>query len=79
MSYEYKLKIILIINHLLLITGLIFADWSWLALSVAGWILFGKVGGEIALHRYLAHNSFKTGSLRRKFLVCLSVNQEIVP
>ncbi len=73
MSYEYKLKLILLFNHIMLVTGLVYADLSWLALSLVGWIMFGKVGGEIALHRYLAHNSFKTGPLRRKFLIAMSI------
>ena len=73
MSYKYKLKAILVINHLLLIIGLIYADWKYWGLALFGWILFGKIGGEIALHRYLAHNSFKTGVLRRKLLIFLSI------
>ena len=53
MSYEYKLKFILLANHIALAIGLVYADLSWLALSFLGWIVFGKIGGEIALHRYL--------------------------
>ena len=60
MSYEYKLKLILLANHILAVVGLVYAGWQWLGLSLVGWIMFGKVGGEIALHRYLSHNSFKT-------------------
>jgi len=73
MSYEYKLKLILLANHVALVLGLLYADWTWLALSFVGWILFGKVGGEIALHRYLCHNSFKTGWIRHRLLIALSV------
>ena len=73
MGYGYKLKTILIVNHFLLIAGLIYFRWEWLGLSLIGWILFGKVGAEIALHRYLAHNSFRTGILRRNLLIFLSV------
>ena len=73
MGYEYKLKLILLFNHIMLVTGLVYADLNWLALSFVGWIMFGKVGGEIALHRYLSHNSFTTGPLRRKFLICMSI------
>ena len=73
MSYEYKLKLILLANHIALVLGLLYADWTWLTLSFVGWILFGKVGGEIALHRYLCHNSFKTGWIRHRLLIALSV------
>ena len=73
MDYKYTLKIILVINHILLIVGLLYADYKWLGLSFIGWTIFGKTGGEVALHRYLAHNSFETGTSRRKLLIFLSV------
>ena len=79
MSYEYRLKAILLVNHILAITGLYVAGFSgWLWLTLAGWILFGKVGGEIGLHRYLAHQSFETGPLRRKLLVFLTATAMFV-
>ena len=40
MSYEYKLKIILLANHILFALGLIYANLGWLALSFVGWIMF---------------------------------------
>ena len=73
MSYEYKLKLILLANHLLLIVGLMYADLSWLWLSLIGWIMFGKVGGEIALHRYLSHKSFETSYWKSRMLIVLSM------
>ena len=73
MSYEYKLKSILLFNHIMLIVGLVYANPNWLWLSLVGWFIFGRVGGEIGLHRYLSHNSFKTGPLRRKFLIIISI------
>ena len=73
MSYEYKLKLILLANHILLGIGLVYADLSWLWLSLAGWIMFGKVGGEIALHRYLSHKSFKTSYWKSRLLIVLSM------
>lgn len=36
-----------------------------------GWILFGKIGGEIGFHRYLCHKSFETGILRHHLLMVL--------
>ena len=73
MSYEYKLKIILLANHVLFALGLIYANLGWLALSFVGWIMFGKVGGEIALHRYLAHKSFTTSYWKSRLLITLSM------
>tara|TARA_A100001011_G_C14171251_1_gene782611 strand:- start:49 stop:798 length:750 start_codon:yes stop_codon:yes gene_type:complete len=73
MSYEYKLKLILLANHILLGVGLVYADLTWLWLSLVGWIMFGKVGGEIALHRYLSHKSFKTSYWKSRLLIVLSM------
>ena len=73
MTLEYKLKLILLFNHIITVIALIYSGWSWIALSFVGWIMFGKIGGEIALHRYLAHNSFTTGYWRRRLLIVLSM------
>ena len=73
MNYEYKLKLILLVNHILLGIGLVYADLTWLWLSLVGWIMFGKVGGEIALHRYLSHKSFKTSYWKSRILIVLSM------
>ena len=73
MSYEYKLKLILLANHILAVVGLVYAGWEWVWLSIAGWIMFGKVGGEIALHRYLSHKSFETSYWKSRLLIVLSM------
>ena len=73
MSYEYKLKLILLANHILAVIGLVYAGWQWLGLSLIGWIMFGKVGGEIALHRYFAHKSFETSYWKSRILIVLSM------
>ena len=73
MSLEIKLKLILLINHILLFVGLYFTDSNWLCLSLVGWIAFGKIGGEIGLHRYLTHKSFETTYLKGRLLILLSI------
>ena len=73
MSYEYKLKLILLANHILLVMGLMYADLSWLALSFVGWIMFGKIGGEVTLHRFLAHKSFSTSHWKSRILIVLTM------
>lgn len=73
MNLEIKLKLILLANHILFAVGLYFADSSWLWLSLAGWIIFGKVGGEIALHRYFTHRSFETSYWKERLLLILSI------
>jgi stearoyl-CoA desaturase (delta-9 desaturase) len=73
MSYEYKLKLILLANHILLVMGLMYADLNWLALSFVGWIMFGKIGGEVTLHRFLAHKSFSTSHWKSRILIVLTM------
>jgi stearoyl-CoA desaturase (delta-9 desaturase) len=76
MIYYHKLpmRIVVIINHLMLFFGVCYLEFDVLSLS---FILFGYfvsfLGEELALHRYFTHNSYKTSSLKHKFLLCLSV------
>lgn len=50
-------------------------SWQMAAFSLFGWIFFGKIGGEIGLHRYFAHQSFKTNTFfARSFLILGSLN-----
>jgi stearoyl-CoA desaturase (delta-9 desaturase) len=72
-SLELKLKTILVLNHGLLITGLLYGDLSWLWLSLVGWILFGKIGGEVGLHRYFTHQSFSTTYWKSRLLLILGI------
>jgi sn-1 stearoyl-lipid 9-desaturase len=69
---EYKIKIILIFNHIAVAVGLFVADYHWLILSLVGWILINRVGGEIGLHRYFSHGSFKTSKWKEKLLFILA-------
>jgi len=69
---EYKIKLILIFNHIAVAVGLFVADYHWLILSLVGWILINRVGGEIGLHRYFSHGSFKTSKWKEKLLFILA-------
>jgi fatty-acid desaturase len=73
LSNEYKIKLLLIFNHFAFLFGLIYANIFWLSLTVVGWILINRVGGEIALHRYFSHKSFKTTKNKEILLFVLSV------
>lgn len=72
-STEYKIKLLLAFNHIAFAVGLIYADFSWLLLSVVGWIFINRIGGEIALHRYFTHKSFKTTKRKELVLFVLSI------
>ena len=73
MKLENKVKLVLLFNHVVAITAIVYSGWSWLLLSLLGWFMFAKVGGEVGLHRYLAHRSFETGYWRRRLLVTLGI------
>ena len=73
MSQFAKIKTILILNHLILLVGLFYASPVWLLLSIVGTVLFGRIGQEIALHRYFSHRSFKMAKWKEIVTMFLSV------
>jgi len=73
MSTAYKIKLILLFNHIALAIGLLNSSPLWLLITLIGWIAFDKVGGEIGLHRYFSHKSFKTSKWKEKLLLILGV------
>lgn len=73
LSTEYKIKLFLIFNHIVFVVGLFYASPYWLLLTVVGWILINRIGGEIALHRYFSHKSFKTTKVKEIILFVLSI------
>lgn len=83
MTYKFKkpnmdiqFKILIVFHHIVLFS-LFFIDWTyhWLLLSLVGWILFGKIGGEIGFHRLFAHRSFETNLyIKRTLLLLGSLN-----
>lgn len=68
----YKIKALILFNHLATIYGLIYGDLSWLFASFIGLLLINKIGGEIGLHRYFCHRSFKTSKARHYLLLILA-------
>lgn len=71
-NMDIQFKILIVFHHLVLLT-LFFIEWdlSYLWFTLAGWILFGKIGGEIGYHRLTAHRSFETARWKEIILVLL--------
>lgn len=67
-----KIKILIVINHVLAIYGLFNGNLWYLTLSVIGLLLINKVGGEIGLHRYFCHKSFETTRFKHYTLLVLA-------
>jgi stearoyl-CoA desaturase (Delta-9 desaturase) len=73
LSTHNKLRILLIINHLL-VFSVFFLDeihWAYFLLAFISWIIIGKIGGEIGFHRYFSHRSFKTSYWKSRILLIL--------
>jgi stearoyl-CoA desaturase (delta-9 desaturase) len=69
---EWKIKTLIILNHIAAIYGLLYGDLVFLLLSCIGLLLINKIGGEIGLHRYFCHRSFKTSRLGHYALLTLA-------
>jgi len=72
---NYKIKALIVFNHIAAILGLVYGN-PWMLLgSLIAFVLINKVGGEIGLHRYFCHRSFKTSKFwHYAMLVLASLN-----
>ena len=71
-NMDIQFKILIVFHHLIIIL-LFYIDWNYkdLLLTILGWILFGKIGGEIGYHRLCAHRSFNTQRWKEIILILL--------
>lgn len=67
-----KIKLLILFNHVAAIFGLLYGNPWMLVLSAVGLLLINKIGGEIGLHRYFCHRSFKTTRAGHYALLVLS-------
>lgn len=67
-----KIKVLILLNHALAIYGLIYGNLWLLPLSLFALLLINKVGGEIGLHRYFCHRSFKTTKPKHYMMLVLA-------
>ena len=84
------LKIIVLLTRMFQLTGLLSLlllvvysinyGWTWFLISIIYYkIVIGMLANQIAQHRYISHNSFKTGILRHKLLSWISILSGISP
>jgi fatty-acid desaturase len=69
---KWKIKTLIILNHTAAIFGLYYGSSWMLLLSMIGLILINKIGGEIGLHRYFCHRSFKTTKIGHYVILILA-------
>lgn len=63
-----------------LISYSLFNSWWWFLASILYYkFIVGLFSNQISQHRYISHNSFKTGALRHKFLAWASLLTSVSP
>ena len=74
MSAGNKVRAILLMANVLCFYWL-FTSFSWLGLTIGiiGHILLAKVGGDIGVHRYFCHRSFKAKPWAEWLFLILSI------
>lgn len=70
---EKKIKLLIAFYHCLFIYSLFHLTFYMVGLGLVSYLLFGKIGAEIGLHRYFSHRSFQTGPWRERILLVLAV------
>lgn len=69
-----KLKLLILLVHILGMAGLIFYwDPKWFLLTAVCHLLFLWIGQEMYVHRFLSHNSFKLNETWQSICALLSV------
>jgi stearoyl-CoA desaturase (delta-9 desaturase) len=73
MNTIVKVRILLIITHLLSFTVIFVNDiqWYYFFITFLSYIVIGKIGGEIGFHRLFAHKSFQTTFWKSRVLLIL--------
>ena len=57
---NFKIKALILFNHVASVFALIYGNPWMLVGTVIAFLFINKLGGEIGLHRYFCHRSFKT-------------------
>jgi fatty-acid desaturase len=76
MSQSAKIRYLQLINHVLLLVGVSWvvysSQWYLLGVSLFVGFIFCVFGINIALHRYITHQSFETYPVIEKILLTIS-------
>lgn len=74
MSLSVKIKLLILMNHVILLTWMLSDSFNWCILlfgSHLAWYLGAKMGMDIGFHRLFAHRSFKTTKFKERFLLLI--------
>lgn len=72
-KYRFFYFFLIISFPISILIGALLEMWWWVLISVLYAKFLCVIGIHIGLHRYLSHNSFKTGPIRRKILIIASL------
>ncbi len=65
---NYQIRLLQLLFVIITALGLIFAPLSWMGLGLAAYCFLETIGGNIGLHRYFGHRSFKTTESKESLL-----------
>jgi fatty-acid desaturase len=65
-----RIKLLLLFNHVIFLTGLFLVPDLWW-LSLLGVIIIGKIGGEIGLHKWISHKSIEFNPITKQIILFL--------
>lgn len=77
LTHARKIQLLALVNHVIAIAGIWYAistsNYYLLLTAAVATVFITIVSVNIALHRFISHNSFKTGYWRSKFLIYISI------
>ena len=77
MSHARKIQLLSLVNHIIAFIGIWYAisisNYYLLLISAVATVFVTLVSVNISLHRFISHNSFKTGYWRSKLLIYISI------
>lgn len=72
LTLNRKMRLLQYCHFAGVLLSLFFLDWMWFAVGLGSYIFFETFGGNIGLHRYFGHGSFRTSEPIRWFLAFVS-------
>ena len=72
MKHARLIQLLALINTIIAILGCIYFP-EYIIYGLIAWAFVNIFGTNIAIHRFMAHRSFKTGAIREKILKYLTI------
>lgn len=83
MTLNTRIRLLQWFNHIVAIPAIGYvvytAQWHWLVIALASWLVIGPVSTVITLHRLLTHRSFKTYDWLEQILTFITIFTTVGP